>query len=203
MTLEESGQVRQVEEERRRDQDGMVDALGRLIELKDPDAWAHARRAAELGIALARKLELAETELVTIRRGILLHDIGKIGIPDSILFKPALLSFDEWDLMRTHPRIGYDILKPMAFLEPVLPVILYHHEQWDGGGYPELLKAEQIPFSARLATVATVWDALVSDRPYHKAWSPEKARGYMAQKSGSLFDPAIVASFLEMLDEEK
>ncbi len=197
-----SKQVRHVQEERRRDQDGMVEALGRLIELKDRDAWAHARRAADLGIALASKLGLAETELVSLRRGILLHDIGKIGIPDAILFKPALLSFDEWDLMRTHPRIGYDILKPMAFLEPVLPIILYHHEQWDGGGYLELLKAEQIPFNARLATVVTVWDALVSDRPYHKAWSTDKAREYVAQKSGSLFDPAIVASFLEMLDQK-
>jgi HD-GYP domain-containing protein (c-di-GMP phosphodiesterase class II) len=133
-----------------------------------------------------------------IRRGALLHDIGKMGIPDEILLKPGPLTEEEWVIMRRHPTYALELLSPIAFLQPALDIPHYHHEKWDGSGYPNGLKGEQIPLAARLFAVVDVWDALRSDRPYRKGWPVERVREHILQGSGSHFAPHIVEAFLAL-----
>ena len=135
-------------------------------------------------------------ELLQIRRGALLHDIGKMGVPDSILLKPGPLSDDEWIAMRKHPTLAYELLAPIAYLRPALDIPYCHHEKWDGTGYPRGLKGEQIPLSARLFAVIDVWDALRSDRPYRLAWPEDTVRAHLTSLSGTHFDPDAVKAFL-------
>jgi len=139
--------------------------------------------------------------LLHIRRGALLHDIGKMGVPDNILLKPGELTEEEWVRMRTHPGYAYDLLKPIAFLAPALDIPYCHHEKWDGTGYPRRLKGQEIPLAARLFAVVDVWDALLSDRPYRKAWTSERARQYIRDQAGIYFDPKVVETFLDMIKE--
>jgi len=134
-----------------------------------------------------------------IRRGSLLHDIGKMGVPDGILLKPETLTEEELIIMRKHPQYAYDLLKPIAFLAPALDIPYYHHEKWDGTGYPHGLKAEEIPLAARLFAVVDVWDALRSDRSYRPAWSAEATIAYIREQSGKHFDPQIVDVFLKQI----
>jgi HD-GYP domain-containing protein (c-di-GMP phosphodiesterase class II) len=141
---------------------------------------------------------LSEKDQRDIFYGALVHDIGKIGIPDSILLKSDKLTPEEYEVMKTHPRLAYVMLKEIEFLQDSLVVPLYHHEKWNGGGYPDGLIAEDIPLIARVFAVADVWDALRSDRPYRKAWSEQKTREYIASESGTHFDPAVVEVFLAM-----
>src|SRR5208337_687918 len=122
-----------------------------------------------------RAMGLPEAEMVNVRRGALLHDIGKMGIPDSILFKPGPLTAKEWEIMRRHPGIAYELLLPIPYLRPALDIPYCHHEKWNGMGYPRGLKGEEIPLAARIFAVVDIWDALRSDRPYRSAWSEEKA----------------------------
>ncbi len=140
------------------------------------------------------------TELVHIQRGALLHDIGKMGIPDSILLKPGPLTDDEWVVMRQHPIFAKQLLSGIPYLKDALDIPYYHHERWDGSGYPQGLKGKEIPLSARIFAVIDVWDALSSDRPYRKAWPTFEVKRYLKEKSGTLLDPAVVKMFLEMLD---
>jgi putative two-component system response regulator len=134
--------------------------------------------------------------MVHIYRGALLHDIGKVGVPDSIVLKPGPLTEDEWVIMRKHPQYAYDMLSPIAYLRPALDIPYCHHEKWDGTGYPRGLKGEQIPLAARIFAVVDVWDALISDRPYRKAWQKAKARQYIQEQAGLYFDPQVVRAFL-------
>jgi HD-GYP domain-containing protein (c-di-GMP phosphodiesterase class II) len=134
-----------------------------------------------------------------IRRGALLHDMGKIGIPDSILHKPDKLTDEEWKIMRKHPQLAYDMLYPIEYLRPALEIPLTHHEKWDGTGYPRGLKGEEIPIVARLFAVVDVWDALTSDRPYRPAWSQDEALAYIREQSGKHFDPQVVDLFFKVV----
>jgi response regulator RpfG family c-di-GMP phosphodiesterase len=132
-----------------------------------------------------------------VRRGALMHDIGKMAIPDSILLKPGPLTEDEWTIMRQHPALAYDLLSPIAYLRPALDIPYCHHEKWDGTGYPRKLKGVQIPLSARIFAIIDVWDALRSNRPYRTAWQENQAREYLQDQSGKHFDPAVVDAFFE------
>jgi HD-GYP domain-containing protein (c-di-GMP phosphodiesterase class II) len=131
-----------------------------------------------------------------------LHDIGKMGIPDSVLLKPGTLDEREWEIMQRHAEYAYQLLEPIDYLRPVLDIPFCHHEKWDGSGYPRGLKGEQIPRGARIFAIVDVWDALRSDRPYRPAWQNDKARKYIIDQSGVQFDPQVVQAFLEMLEKE-
>jgi HD-GYP domain-containing protein (c-di-GMP phosphodiesterase class II) len=141
-------------------------------------------------------MELNEDELVHMRRGALLHDIGKTGIPDIILLKPGPLTDEEREIMQKHPVYAREMLSSIAFLRPTLDIPCFHHEKWDGTGYPEGLHGEQIPLAARIFAVVDVWDALISDRPYRPGWSENKVREYLRERSGKDFDPMVVDMFL-------
>jgi HD-GYP domain-containing protein (c-di-GMP phosphodiesterase class II) len=178
--------------------DATLDGWVRALEARDLDTKGHSRRVCELTVELARALGMSSDELEQVHRGAMIHDIGKIGIPDSILHKPGPLSEDEWEIMRKHPEYAYRLLSPIQFLSPALDIPYCHHERWDGTGYPRKLRSEQIPLAARIFAVADVWDALRSDRPYRKAWSAETAREYIKANAEILFDPRVVDAFLRM-----
>jgi HD-GYP domain-containing protein (c-di-GMP phosphodiesterase class II) len=154
-----------------------------------------------MSLRLARAMGVDEAEQVHIRRGALLHDIGKMGVPDAILLKPGPLTDDEWAVMRKHPAYAYDMLSPITYLRPALDIPYCHHEKWDGTGYPRGLKAEEIPVAARLFAVVDVWDALCSDRPYRAAWPAAKVREHLRALSGAHFDPQVVEMFLRMIEK--
>ncbi len=150
-------------------------------------------------VQLARALGVRECDLEHVRWGALLHDIGKMGVPDHILFKPGKLTDEEWVIMRQHPCHAYELLAQIPTLKPALDIPFYHHERWDGSGYPTGLRGDQIPLAARATAVIDVWDALNSDRPYRKAWPVEKAKSYIRTQSGSHFDPQVVDIFFQMI----
>lgn len=179
--------------------DKTIEGWAKALELRDQETEGHSERVMSLGLQLARKFGFKEEELPHLRRGFLLHDIGKMGIPDAILHKPGPLSEEEWVIMRRHPQFAYDMLAPVSFLSPALDVPHYHHEKWDGSGYPEGLQGEQIPLAARIFAIVDVWDALLSDRPYRKAWPEEKVLDYIKEQSGHHFDPQVVDAFLELI----
>ncbi|HPH95703.1 MAG TPA: HD domain-containing phosphohydrolase [Anaerolineaceae bacterium] len=178
--------------------DSTLEGLVRALELRDGETEGHARRVSEMTVNLARFMNVPEAQIVHIRRGALLHDIGKIGVPDHILHKGGDLAGEEWQVMRQHPAFAYQMLSPIDYLRPALDIPYFHHEHWDGSGYPMGLAGEQIPFAARLFAVVDVWDALRSCRPYRDSWSLEKARQYIREKSGIQFDPRIVDAFLKL-----
>ena len=152
-------------------------------------------------VRLAHAVGVSEAELVHVRRGALLHDIGKMGVPDAILLKPGQLTDEEWVLMRRHPTLAYEMLSPITFLRQALDIPYCHHEKWDGTGYPRGLRGEQIPLAARLFAVVDVWDALRSDRPYRSGWPEEKVREHIRQQAGTHFDSHIAEVFLTILSE--
>jgi HD-GYP domain-containing protein (c-di-GMP phosphodiesterase class II) len=155
----------------------------------------------ELTVRLAKRMGIDARDLAHIRRGALLHDIGKLGVPDQILHKSDKLTEAEWVIMRRHPEYAFEMLLPITYLRPALDIPYAHHEKWDGSGYPRRLRGEQIPLAARLFAVADVWDALRSDRPYREKWSAERAREYILEQSGKQFEPQVVTEFMRMLDE--
>jgi HD-GYP domain-containing protein (c-di-GMP phosphodiesterase class II) len=181
--------------------DKTIEGWAKALELRDQETEGHSERVMSLGLQLARKFGFKEAELAHLRRGFLLHDIGKMGISDAILHKPGPLTAEEWVVMRRHPQFAYDMLAPVSFLRPALDVPHYHHEKWDGSGYPEGLQGEQIPLAARIFAIVDVWDALLSDRPYRKAWPEEKVLDYIQQQSGRHFDPQVVEAFFEMIEK--
>lgn len=183
--------------------DTTLEGWGRALELRDKETQGHTRRVTDLTLLLAKKLGISDEEMTHIHRGVLLHDIGKMGVPDRILRKTGELTSSEWESMKQHPQYAYDLLYPIRYLRPALDIPYFHHERWDGNGYPQGLKGEEIPLAARIFTVVDVWDALLSDRPYRKAWSKEKTIEYIKNKSGTRFDPKIVNIFLEMAKEIK
>jgi HD-GYP domain-containing protein (c-di-GMP phosphodiesterase class II) len=141
-----------------------------------------------------------DDQLLHLRHGALLHDMGKIGIPDSILHKPDLLTEEEWVIMRQHPRLAFEMLNQIEYLREALEIPYCHHERWDGTGYPQALKGEEIPLTARIFAVADVWDALTSNRPYRPAWLKDEALNYIREQSGKLFDPQVVELFFRVIE---
>jgi PAS domain S-box-containing protein/putative nucleotidyltransferase with HDIG domain len=182
--------------------DTTLEGWSRALDMRDHETEGHTRRVAEITVKIARELGIPEHELIHIRRGALLHDIGKMGIPDKILLKPGSLDEQEWEIMRSHAKRAYDLLHPIEYLRPALEVPLHHHEKFDGTGYPDGLKGSEIPLPARIFAVVDVWDALTSDRPYRKAWTAKKSLNYVKDQSGKHFDPDVVKVFLEQIQEE-
>jgi len=178
-----------------------IEALARAIDARDPHTFGHSSRVAAISMEIAGAMHLPAEEREALSRGALLHDIGKIGIADRVLRKPARLDEEEAGRMREHPRIGHDMLKGLRFLEPALPGVRHHHERWDGGGYPDALLGEQIPLGVRILTVADVFDALTSDRPYRRGLSVQQATGLIVGESGAQFDPGVVEAFLACRDD--
>lgn len=179
--------------------DETLEGWSRALDLRDRETEGHTRRVTERTIELAQAMGLDEEMLVHVRRGALLHDIGKMGVPDSILLKPGPLTDEEWKVMRLHPKLAYDMLSQIAYLHPALNIPYYHHEKWDGSGYPFGLKGEEIPIEARIFAIIDVCDALASDRPYRKAWPQEKIQEFIKGESGKHFDPAVVEKFFEIM----
>jgi len=171
----------------------------KALELRDRETIRHTIRVARLTVRLARFMGVSDNELEIINRGALLHDIGKLGVPDRILLKPGPLDEAEWEIMRQHPGLAFEILSLIPELQSAIDIPYCHHERWDGTGYPRGLKAEEIPFAARIFSVIDVWDALTSDRPYRRAWSPERALKYIQLGSGQQFDPDAVNAFLYLI----
>jgi HD-GYP domain-containing protein (c-di-GMP phosphodiesterase class II) len=178
-----------------------IAGLSRALELRDLETEGHTRRVSALTLRLAEHVQIPPDQRASIQQGALLHDIGKLGIPDAILLKPGSLTPQEWKVMQQHPLYAYNILAPIINLRQALDIPLYHHEHWDGSGYPYGLKGEQIPLSARLFAIVDVYDALTSDRPYRSAWTRSQAIEYLREQSGQLFDPQVVTYFLEMVNE--
>lgn len=176
--------------------DGMILGWSRAMDSKDRETEGHTQRVAEMAVRLGHAMELGEDQIELLWRGSLLHDIGKIGIPDAILLKPGKLTPEEMEIMKTHTTLAYEMLKEVRFLEPCLCIPLSHHEKWDGTGYPQGLAGEEIPLLARIFAVADVWDALRSDRPYREGWSEAKVRDYIRGQAGTHFDPQVVDVFL-------
>jgi len=183
--------------------DTTIEGWSHALDLRDKETEEHTRRVISMTLNLARMMNYPDEKLIHIQRGATLHDIGKMGIPDSILFKPSSLTPKEWEVVREHPENALQILSPIRYLKPALDIPLYHHEKWDGSGYPHGLKGTQIPLAARIFSVVDVYDSLTSDRPYRSAWSHKDAKNYIESESGAHFDPEIAACFVKMLDETK
>jgi HD-GYP domain-containing protein (c-di-GMP phosphodiesterase class II) len=182
--------------------DSTIEGWSHALDLRDKETEGHTRRVTELTLKLARTSGFSEAELVHVRRGVLLHDIGKMGIPDRILLKEGPLTPEEWEIMRQHPVYAHEMLLPIAYLRPALDIPYCHHEKWDGTGYPRGLKGEEIPLIARIFAVVDVWDAVTSDRPYRPAWSREKALAHIKEQAGTHFDPHVVEVFLELIEQK-
>ena len=179
--------------------DTTLEGWAKVLELRDPTTEGHTQRVVSLIMKLARLMGINGRDLINIRRGAVLHDIGKMAIPDDVLCKPGSLSDDEIKIMRMHPLLAVEMLSQINFLEESLVIPQYHHERWDGKGYPEGLAGEEIPLAARIFAVVDVWDALINERPYRKALSKEEALDYIKKNSGSHFDPSVVDFFVKML----
>ncbi|WP_165252035.1 PAS domain S-box protein [Paludisphaera soli] len=181
--------------------DETIAGWARALDLRDQETEGHSRRVADLTVRLAEAMGMSDDELVHVRRGALLHDIGKMGIPDGVLLKPGPLDDAEWEVMRRHPTYAYEMLRPIAFLAPALDIPYGHHERWDGTGYPRGLRKRQIPLAARIFAAVDIYDALIYDRPYRKAWRPERAIAYIRSLAGTHLDPGVVSTFLRLMRE--
>ncbi|HEU5182894.1 MAG TPA: HD domain-containing phosphohydrolase [Candidatus Polarisedimenticolia bacterium] len=179
-----------------------LEALAAALDTRDTETQGHSVRVSEYTVVIARRMGVEEPELTEIRRGALLHDVGKIGIPDAVLRKPGKLTAEEWREMKQHPEIGGRILSGIKFLEKSLPIVMAHQERFDGSGYPQGLKGEEIPLGARIFAVVDTLDAMTSDRPYRKALRYEDAREEIVRNSGIQFDPKVVEVFLSIPPEE-
>jgi PAS domain S-box-containing protein len=183
--------------------DSTIEGWSHALDLRDKETEGHTQRVTEMTLKLARAAGITEGELVHVRRGALLHDIGKMGVPDHILLKPDKLTDEEWVVMRKHPTFAFELLSPIAYLRPALDIPYCHHEKWDGTGYPRGLKGEQIPLTARLFAIVDVWDALRSDRPYRKAWPEDRVQEHVHSLVGTHFDPKATGLFLNMMNEDE
>jgi len=179
--------------------DATIEGWSRALDLRDKETEGHSQRVTEVTVRLARLFGLNETELAQVRWGALLHDIGKMGVPDGILLKPGSLTDEEWVAMKKHPVFAYEMLSPIRYLRLALDIPYCHHEKWDGTGYPRGLKGGVIPLSARIFAVVDVWDALCSDRPYRPSWPEEKVVEHIRALSGTHFDPQVVDVFMRSL----
>ncbi|HKY31803.1 MAG TPA: HD domain-containing phosphohydrolase [Candidatus Polarisedimenticolia bacterium] len=182
--------------------DTTLEALMEALDTRDTETQGHSRRVSEYTVAVAREMGVQEPELTQMRWGALLHDVGKIGVPDAILRKPAALTPEEWIEMRKHPELGRRILAGIRFLEGAVPIVYCHQERYDGTGYPRGLKGDQIPLGARIFAVVDTLDAMTMNRPYRKALPYERARQEVIKFSGQQFDPAVVEHFLKIPEQE-
>lgn len=196
---EERSNLEQAHAELKTAYDATIEGWSRAMDLRDRETEGHTQRVTQLTLKLAEAMGMRPDELVHIRRGALLHDMGKLGVPDAVLHKPEKLNEAEWELMRQHPKWAYDMLQPIEYLRPALDIPYCHHEKWDGSGYPRGLKGAQIPLVARIFSVLDVSDALSSDRSYRPAWEKEKVREHIRSLSGTHFDPKVVDEFLKMI----
>jgi PAS domain S-box-containing protein len=183
--------------------DATLQGWSHALELREKETAGHSQRVVQQTLLLSNALSVDPEQLVHLERGALLHDIGKMGIPDSILLKPGALSEDEWKIMRKHPVFAYNLLSSINYLTPALDIPYCHHEKWDGSGYPRKLKGKEIPLAARIFAIIDVWDALTSDRPYRQAWTKKDSIQYIIEQSGKHFDPEIVTTFLSLVDGGK
>lgn len=181
--------------------DTTIEGWSRALDYRDKETEGHSQRVTDITVRIAKAMGMRDDELVHVRRGALLHDIGKLGVPDNILLKPGKLTEGEWDIMKKHAVIAFELLSPIPFLRAAIDIPYCHHERWDGTGYPRGLKGEQIPLAARIFAVVDVWDALSSDRPYRPAWPEEEVLEHIRMSAGSHFDPEVVRVFLEFLKE--
>jgi len=179
---------------------GTLEALSAALDARDQETEGHSRRVTDLTLAVAKAMGLSGKKLVDIERGALLHDVGKIGLSDAILRKPGPLTSEEWVEMRKHPELGYKVLQGIGFLHDALPIVLYHHERYDGSGYPHGLRNGSIPLEARIFAVADAYDAITSDRPYRPPRSHEEALQEIKRHAGTQFDPQVVEVFLRIVD---
>ncbi len=186
--------------ELKRAYDTTLEGWSRALDYRDKETEGHSRRVTDLTAQIALAMGMSDEELVHVRRGALLHDIGKLGVPDSILLKPGKLTAEEWEVMKKHPIISYEVLSPISFLRQAVDIPYCHHEKWDGSGYPRGLKGEQIPLAARIFAIVDVWDALQSDRPYRPAWSREATMEYIRQQTGIQFDPKVSEVFAMVIE---
>jgi HD-GYP domain-containing protein (c-di-GMP phosphodiesterase class II) len=175
-----------------------LEGWARALELRDRETEGHTRRVTQMSINLASAMGVGSDEIVHIQRGAMLHDIGKMGIPDMILTKPGPLTDEEWVIMRQHPIYARDLLASIPYLRLSLDIPYSHHEKWDGSGYPRGLQGEEIPLAARIFAIIDVWDALLSDRPYRKAWAEDRVLAYLREQSGIHFDPRVVDTFFAL-----
>ena len=182
---------------------GTLEALVLALDARDRETKGHSLRVTQYALTMARQMGVDENskEWVDLQRGALLHDVGKIGVPDYILHKPGPLTPEEWDEMKRHPHIGHGMLKDIAFLSGAASIVEAHHERFDGKGYPNGLAGSETPLGARIFTIADAFDAMTSDRPYRKALSSEEARNEVLTNSGTQFDPKAVQAFLLVFDE--
>jgi len=179
--------------------DSTIEGWSHALDLRDKETEGHTRRVTDMTLDLARVFGFSDAELTHVRRGGLLHDIGKMGIPDKILLKEGALTSEEWVIMRLHPVYAYEMLLPIDYLKPALDIPYCHHERWDGTGYPRGLKGVDIPLISRIFAIVDVWDALTSDRPYRAAWEPERVLAHIQEGSGRHFDPHVVEIFLDFI----
>jgi putative nucleotidyltransferase with HDIG domain len=182
--------------------DTTLEGWSAALDLRDKETEGHTQRVTAITVKLAEAMGFTPQELIPVRRGALLHDIGKMGVPDRILHKPDKLTDEEWQIMRMHPIHAYQLLKPITYLGSAVDIPYGHHEKWDGTGYPRGLKGEEIPLSARLFAVVDIYDALTSDRPYRKSWTSEKTLDYIRELSGNHLDPQVVEAFLKMFEKK-
>jgi HD-GYP domain-containing protein (c-di-GMP phosphodiesterase class II) len=179
-----------------------IEGWSETLCLRNKETEEHTLRVAEMTVMLAYLAVIPESEITYVRFGALLHDLGKMGIPDSILLKPGRLSKGEWDVMRKHPDYSYDLIYPVEYFRPCLSIPYSHHERWDGTGYPQGLKGTEIPLSARLFAIVDVWETLSSDRVYRTAWPQDRVMEYIRQQSGTHFDPGVVELFLYTISKK-
>jgi putative nucleotidyltransferase with HDIG domain len=180
-----------------------LEGWAHALEIRERETAGHSKRVAELACQLAKDIGMQGEDLVNLRRGGILHDIGKMGIPDNILLKPDVLTADEWVQMKQHTVYAFEMIHNIPYLQPALDIPYCHHEKWDGTGYPRGLKGEDIPLAARIFALADVYDALISDRPYRAAWSRERTFEYIREQSGKHFDPGLVAQFFNLMERDQ
>jgi response regulator RpfG family c-di-GMP phosphodiesterase len=198
MVSERTQQFRTALQQTERSYEDTLEALGAAIDLRDSPTAGHSRRVFLYSMELAKSIGGLEQEIRSIAMGAWLHDIGKLAIPDRVLLKPGPLTDSEWEIMRRHARIGYELVKTISFLAGAAEIVLTHHERFDGSGYPQKMKGDQIPFGARIFAVADTLDAMTSDRPYRAALPLQAARDVIERGSGTLFDPLVAAAFLRV-----
>lgn len=181
--------------------DATIEGWAKTLELREGEMSGHTFRVTELTVKFAVELGLSQEEIIDIRRGALLHDVGKMDIPDDVLLKPNTLIDAEWRLMRNHPQFAYDMLSPIKYLRKALEIPYCHHERWDGTGFPRGLKEKEIPLSARIFAIVDTWDALRSERSYRRSWQVDQALIYMQEQSGKSFDPDLVRVFVNLIEK--
>lgn len=181
--------------------DATIEGWARALEIRDGDVSGHTFRVTELAVRFAIELGLDQEKIIDVRRGALLHDVGKMGVPDDVLLKSGPLTDTEWKVMREHPQLAYDMLSPIKYLRKALEIPYCHHEHWDGSGFPRGLKGKEIPLSARIFALVDVWDSLRSDRSYRRAWTEDKVLAYIKELSGTIFDPELVPLFIKLIEK--